>query len=55
VRAERERGDELSPTLSLMYLTAAMTGLCRGELIGLRWHDLEDTRARGPADRGDAL
>jgi integrase len=41
VRAERERGDELSPTLSLMYLTAAMTGLRQGELIGLRWRDLD--------------
>jgi integrase len=41
VRAERERGHELSPTLSLMYVTAAMTGLRQGELIGLRWRDLD--------------
>ena len=36
VRAEREREDELSPTLALMYLTAGMSGLRQGELIGLR-------------------
>ncbi len=41
VRAESEVGDELAPTLALMYRAAAMTGLRMGELIGLRWLDLD--------------
>jgi hypothetical protein len=36
VRAEREREDELSQSLALMYRTAGMTGLRQGELIALR-------------------
>jgi hypothetical protein len=39
VRAEV--GDELAPTLALMYRAAAMTGLRQGELIGLRWQDVD--------------
>ena len=41
VRSERERRDELSPTLAVMYLTAGMTGLRQGELIALRWRDVD--------------
>jgi integrase len=46
VRAERERDDELSATLALMYLTAGMSGLRQGELIGLRWRDLDWSASR---------
>jgi integrase len=41
VRAEREYDDPLSPTLALAYRTAAMTGLRMGELIALRWRDVD--------------
>jgi integrase len=41
VRTELEVGDELAPTLSLMYRAAAMTGLRMGELTALRWLDLD--------------
>ena len=39
VRAEQ--GDMLAPTLALIYRTAAMTGLRQGELIALRWQDVD--------------
>ena len=41
VRAELDADDELAPTLALMYRTAAMTGLRMGELIALRWRDVD--------------
>jgi integrase len=46
VRAERDRRDELAPTLALAYLAAAMSGLRQGELIGLRWRDVDWEAAR---------
>ena len=46
IRAEAEVGDELAPTLALMYRAAAMTGLRQGELIGLRWRDVDWTAAK---------
>lgn len=46
VRAERERDDQLSPTLALIYLAAGMTGLRQGELIALRWRDPDWPAAR---------
>jgi integrase len=36
-----EAGDELAPTLAVMYRAAGMTGLRQGELIGLRWQDVD--------------
>jgi integrase len=36
-----EEGDRLAPTLRAIYLTAAMTGLRQGELLGLRWRDVD--------------
>jgi integrase len=33
--------DELGPTEHALYLTAAMTGLRQGELIALRWMDID--------------
>jgi len=33
--------DVLGPVLRVLVLTAAMTGLRRGELLGLRWRDLD--------------
>ncbi|MEK6272462.1 MAG: site-specific integrase [Actinomycetota bacterium] len=36
-----ETGDELAPTLALVYRTAVMTGLRQGELIALRWQDVD--------------
>jgi integrase len=33
--------DELGPTERALYLTAAMTGLRRGELLALRWQDVD--------------
>jgi integrase len=46
IRAERGCGDELAPTLALMYRAASMTGLRQGELIGLRWRDVDWTAGR---------
>jgi integrase len=46
IRAELEAGDELAPTLALMYRAAAMTGLRQGELIGLRWRDVDWAAAK---------
>jgi integrase len=34
-------GDELGPTDRALYLTAAMTGLRQGELVALRWRDVD--------------
>jgi integrase len=33
--------DEIGPTDAALYLTAAMTGMRRGELIALRWRDVD--------------
>lgn len=33
--------DRLGPTERVLYLTAAMSGLRQGELIGLRWRDID--------------
>ena len=33
--------DRLGPTERVLYLTAAMTGLRRGELLALRWQDVD--------------
>jgi integrase len=41
IRAELDVADELAPTLSTMYRTAAMTGLRQGELVALRWLDID--------------
>jgi integrase len=41
IRAERGEADELAPTLALIYLAAGMTGLRQGELIALRWRDID--------------
>jgi integrase len=41
-----EKDDELGYTLAVLYLTAAMTGLRQGELLGLRWRDVDWTAAR---------
>ena len=41
-----ERDDALGPTLRALYLTAAMTGLRQGELLGLRWLDVDWIAAR---------
>jgi integrase len=41
-----ENDDALGPTLRTLYLTAAMTGLRQGELLGLRWRDIDWTAAR---------
>jgi len=41
-----EKGDALGPTLRVLYLTAAMSGLRQGELLGLRWRDIDWTAAR---------
>jgi integrase len=38
--------DPLGPTDRVLYLTAAMTGLRQGELLGLRWRDVDWTAAR---------
>lgn len=46
VRAERGREDVLAETLGLMYRTAAMTGLRQGELIALRWRDVDWSAGR---------
>ncbi|MEK6271606.1 MAG: site-specific integrase [Actinomycetota bacterium] len=46
VRAGREVGDELAPTLALVFLAAGMTGLRQGELIGLRWGDVDWTAGK---------
>lgn len=51
VRAER--GDELGPTLALMYRAAAMTGLRQGELIALRWLDVDWLAGRIRVRRSD--
>lgn len=34
-------GDRLGPTEQALYLTAAMTGLRQGELVALRWADID--------------
>ena len=39
LRAEQD--DELGRVLRVMYLTAALTGLRQGELLGLRWRDVD--------------
>ncbi len=36
----------IGPTDRTMYLTAAMTGLRQGELLGLRWRDIDWTAGR---------
>jgi len=47
IAAERDDEDDvLGPTLRALYLTAAMTGLRQGELLGLRWRDIDWTAAR---------
>ena len=46
VSAERAYGDELAPTLAIVVLAAAMTGLRQGELIALRWEDVDWSAAR---------
>jgi integrase len=38
-----ESDDDLGPTLRVLYLAAAMTGMRRGELIALRWLDVDWT------------
>lgn len=40
------RGDGLGPTDRVLYLTAAMTGLRQGELLALRWRDIDWQAAR---------
>jgi integrase len=37
--------DDLGPTERVLYLTAAMTGMRRGELVALRWRDVDWTSA----------
>jgi integrase len=34
-------GDDLGRVERVMYLAAAMTGMCQGELIALRWQDVD--------------
>jgi integrase len=46
VRAELELDDHLAPTLAMMYRTAGMTGLRMGELIALRWRDVDWASSR---------
>ena len=41
-----EPDNELGRTLRVLYLTAAMTGLRQGELLALRWRDIDWTAAR---------
>lgn len=41
-----EQEDPLGHTLRALYLTAAMTGLRQGELLALRWRDIDWTAAR---------
>lgn len=38
--------DPIGPTDRAIYLTAAMTGLRQGELLGLRWRDVDWTSGR---------
>lgn len=38
--------DHLGPVLRMVVLTAAMTGLRQGELLGLRWRDVDWTAQR---------
>ena len=40
--------DHLGPTDRVLYLTAAMTGLRQGELLALRWRDVDWTAASDP-------
>jgi hypothetical protein len=40
--------DDLARLERLLYLVAAMTGLRQGELLGLRWHDIDWPRAEDP-------
>ena len=41
-----EREGALGPTDRALYVTAAMTGLRQGELLGLRWRDVDWTAGR---------
>jgi integrase len=45
LRAESD-GDPFGPIDRVLYLTAAMTGLRQGELLGLRWRDVDWAAAR---------
>ena len=46
IASERAYSDELAPTLGYRVLAAAMTGLRQGELIALRWEDVDWSAAR---------
>lgn len=43
---QTEQDDELGRVLRVMYLTAAMTGLRQGELLALRWSDVDWSSSR---------
>jgi integrase len=46
IRAEAVADDDLAPILAAMYAAAAMTRLRQGELIALRWRDIDWTAGR---------
>ena len=50
---EQDLNDELARTLALIFLTAAMTGLRQGELIALRWEDVDWAAGRVRVRRSD--